>query len=123
LIGQYNEAKEDFENILENDKQYILALKGLAEACLGLAKENITKQFLCRARENLQQAADSLTDAVMIRNDLSCNWKLLGDVCYRTVTLTEKYCYLKIKPILMNCNSTEHYVKIKRDEVLTLAIR
>ncbi|XP_011689404.1 PREDICTED: tetratricopeptide repeat protein 37 [Wasmannia auropunctata] len=123
LIGQHNEAKEDFESILQNDKQHILALKGLAQACLGLARQNIAKQFLCRARENLQQAADSLTDAIMIRSDLLCNWKLLGDVCNRIITIPEKYCYLRIKSVLMKCDSDEKYINIKGDEILMLSIR
>ncbi|KAL6256063.1 hypothetical protein P5V15_013299 [Pogonomyrmex californicus] len=123
LIGQHKEAKEDFESILQNDVQHILALKGLAQACLGLAKENIAKQFLCRARENLQQAADNLIDAIMIRNDLLCNWKLLGDVCYRMAILPEKYCYLRIKSILMKYDSVEKYLNIKDDEILALSIR
>ncbi|XP_029662452.1 tetratricopeptide repeat protein 37 [Formica exsecta] len=123
LIGQHKEAKEDFESILKNDKQYILALKGLAQACLGLARENITKQFLCRARENLQQAANNLTDAIMIRSDLSCNWKLLGDVCFRTAGMPEKYCYLRVKPILMKCDSTEEHMSIRGNEILRLSIR
>jgi len=123
LIGQHKEAKEDFENILENDKKYILALKGLAQACLGLAKENMAKHFLCRARENLQQAVDNLTEAIMIRSDLSCNWKLLGDVCFRTAGLPEKYCYLRVKSILMKCDSAEEYMKIRGNEILTLSIR
>ncbi|XP_070156887.1 superkiller complex protein 3 [Polyergus mexicanus] len=123
LIGQHKEAKEDFESILKNDKPYILALKGLAQACLGLARENITKQFLCRARENLQQAADNLTDAIMIRSDLSCNWKLLGDVCFRTAGMPEKYCYLRVKPILMKCDSIEEHMSIRGNEILRLSIR
>lgn len=123
LIGQHKETKEDFESILKNDKQYILALKGLAQACLGLARENITKQFLCRARENLQQAANNLTDAIMIRSDLSCNWKLLGDVCFRTAGMPEKYCYLRVKPILMKCDSTEEHMSIRGNEILRLSIR
>lgn len=123
LIGQHKEAKEDFESILENDKQSILALKGLAQACLGLARENITKQFLCRARENLQQAADNLTDAIMIRSDLSCNWKLLGDVCFRTASMPERYCYLRVKPILMKYDDTEKYMRIRGNEILMLSIR
>ncbi|KAL0112836.1 hypothetical protein PUN28_012243 [Cardiocondyla obscurior] len=123
LIGQYKEAKEDFENILQNNEQHILALKGLGQACLGLAKENIAKQFLCRARENLQQAVDSLVDVIMIRSDLVCNWKLLGDVCYRIITLPEKYCYLRVKSVLMKYDDVEKYINIKGDEILLLSIR
>ncbi|XP_012537096.1 tetratricopeptide repeat protein 37 [Monomorium pharaonis] len=123
LIGQHKEAKEDFESILQNDKQHILALKGLAQACLGLARENIAKHFLCRARENLQQAVDGLVDAIMIRSDLLCNWKLLGDVCYRTVTIPETYCYLRVKSVLIKSDSAETYLNIKGDEILMLSIR
>ncbi|XP_032686665.1 tetratricopeptide repeat protein 37 [Odontomachus brunneus] len=123
LIGQHKEAKEDFENILQNDEQYVPALKGLAQACLGLAKENIAKHFLSRTRENLQQAADNLTSAVMLRSDLSCNWKLLGDVCYRIAAMPRKHCYLKVKPILIKSDSAEKHIKIKGDETLKLAIR
>lgn len=123
LIGQHVEAKEDFESILQNDEQYIPALKGLAQACLGLARENISRQCLGRAREYLQQAADTLTDAIMIRSDLSCNWKLLGDVCYRMANMPQKYCRLNVKPILVKHESTEKYIKIKEDEVLALSIR
>jgi len=108
---------------LKNDNQYVPALKGLSQACLGLAKENISKQFLCRARDNLQQAGDNLTDVVMIRPDLSCNWKLLGDVCYKIATMPEKYCYFIVKPILMKCDNTEDYMKIKGDEILMLSAR
>lgn len=108
---------------MQNDKQHILALKGLAQACLGLARENIAKHFLCRARENLQQAADNLIDAIMIRSDLLCNWKLLGDICYRMITIPEKYCYLRIKSVLMKGDNAEEYVNIKGDEILMLSIR
>lgn len=108
---------------MQSDEQHIFALKGLAQACLGLAKENIARQFLGRARENLQQAADSLTDAITRRSDLCCNWKLLGDVCYRMVTLSEKYCHLSVRPILTKSDSSEEYVVIRKNEILTLAIR
>jgi len=108
---------------LKNDNRYVPALKGLTQACLGLAKENISKQFLCRARDNLQQASDNLTDAVMIRPDLSCNWKLLGDVYYKIATMPEKYRYLMIKPILMKCDNTADHMKIKGDEILMLSAR
>ncbi|XP_014485629.1 PREDICTED: tetratricopeptide repeat protein 37 [Dinoponera quadriceps] len=123
LIGQHEEAKADFENILQNDEQYVLALKGLGQACLGLARENTAKQFLSRARENLQQAVDSLTSAVMIRSDLSCNWKLLGDVCYRIAAMPGKHCYLRVKPILIRSDSAEKHIKIKGEETLKLSIR
>ncbi|EFN89108.1 Tetratricopeptide repeat protein 37 [Harpegnathos saltator] len=123
LIGQHKEAKEDFDSILQNNEQYILALKGLAQTCLGLASECTSKYLLSQARENLQQAADSLTSAVMIRSNLSCNWKLFSDVCYRIAAMPMKYCYLNVKPILVKSDSTKQYIKVKGEETLKLAIR
>lgn len=123
VIGQYKEAQEDFQCILQNDEQYIPALKGLAQACLGLARENLAKQLLGRAKRNLQQAADNLTNAVIIRSDLSCNWKLLGDVCYRAATMSKKYRYLEIKSILMKSDSAKKCITIEGDEILVLSIR
>lgn len=70
----------------------------------------------------------------MIRSNLLCNIKLLGDVCYRIITLPEKYCYLKIKSSIKNklsinftngCDNdcTKEYVNIQGDDILALSIR
>ncbi|KAK2577968.1 hypothetical protein KPH14_011630 [Odynerus spinipes] len=104
IIDQLEEAKQDFEQILCNESHYIPALKGCA-------------------RDNLQQAMECLTDAVLNNYELSCIWKLLGDVCYKTATMSEKYCYLQVIPSLINYKSTEKYIIIKRKELFLLSTR
>ncbi|XP_015173707.1 PREDICTED: tetratricopeptide repeat protein 37 [Polistes dominula] len=123
LIGELEEAKEEFKNILNNESHYLPALKGLAEAGLGLATKNISTQFLGRARENLQQSIECLTDAVLINSKIICIWKLLGDVCHKSAMLSEKYCHFKVKPFLMNLESTEEYIVIGREDLFLLSKR
>ncbi|CAG5092823.1 Similar to TTC37: Tetratricopeptide repeat protein 37 (Homo sapiens) [Cotesia congregata] len=65
VLGRHDEAKEAFIQVLSQEQRYILALKGLAETCLGLAKESASKQLLGRARRNCQQAIDCITDAII----------------------------------------------------------
>ncbi|XP_043502031.1 tetratricopeptide repeat protein 37 [Polistes fuscatus] len=123
IIGELEEAKEEFKNILNNESHYLPALKGLAEAGLGLATRNISNQFLGRARENLQQSIECLADAVLINSKIICIWKLLGDVCHKSAILSEKYCHFKVRPFLMNLESTEEYIVIGREDLFLLSKR
>lgn len=117
-------SKEVFQSILEKMGHYVPALKGLAETCLAMASEYETWQLLGRARDNIQSAIESLTKAAMERSDLACIWKLLGDACYRTARLPDKYCYLDINPGLMKLESSEEStLKIERKDLLVLATR
>ena len=123
IIGQYKEAKKDFECILINESCYIPALKGLAEACLALAKDCTAKQLLGRANDYLQQAMDNLTIAIKERKDTSCLWKLVGDVCYRVATLPKKYSHLKISSSLIKYENVENIILLKRLDIFTLSVR
>ncbi|KAI4499739.1 hypothetical protein M0802_004995 [Mischocyttarus mexicanus] len=123
IIGELEEAKEDFENILNNESHSLPALKGLAEASLGLATKNMSNQFLGRARENFQQSIECLTDAVLINSKIICIWKLLGDVCHKSAILSEKYCQFKVRPFLMNLENTEEYIIIGREDLFLLSKR
>lgn len=103
---------------------YVPALKGLAETCLAMAGDYETRQLLGRARDNIQSAIDSLTKAAMERSDLACIWKLLGDSCYKTARLPDKYCHLNVNPGLMKLEASEEStLKIERRDLLVLATR
>ncbi|CAD6233381.1 GSCOCG00007165001-RA-CDS [Cotesia congregata] len=110
-------------NIKLVKQRYILALKGLAETCLGLAKESASKQLLGRARRNCQQAIDCITDAIIENSNLSCLWKLLGDASYRVAILPEKYCYVEVTPGLIKSMSEKYRITIHQSELFTLAAR
>lgn len=95
----------------------------MAETCLALAKDYTAKQLLGRVNDYLQQAMDSLTVAIKERKDISCLWKLLGDVCYRVAMLPDKYSYLKVSSILIKYENVEHIVLLKRIDMFSLSAR
>nr|XP_031849957.1 tetratricopeptide repeat protein 37 [Nomia melanderi] len=123
ILEQYNEAKEGFEEILLNEPRYVPALKGLAEVTLALAKENKVKQFLGRVNYFLQEAMNNLSLAIIERNDMSCLWKLLGDVCYRATLIPEKYSYLNVPSKLLKIDENEGVVCLKRRDLFLLSTR
>ncbi|XP_076648879.1 superkiller complex protein 3 [Halictus rubicundus] len=123
ILEQYTDAKHDFEEILLIKPQYVSALKGLAEVCIALAKESATKQFLGRVNDYLQQALNNLSIAIAERNDMSCLWKLLGDVCYKVALLPEKYNFLNVPSKLIKNDDSEGVVCLKRRDLFLLATR
>ena len=98
-------------------------MKGLAESCLKLGIEHAAAQLLARARDDFQEAIDSLTKALTQKSNFICNWKLLGDVCYNSALLPEKYCFLNVTPGLILSSSQEDKVVIKRKDIFLLSIR
>ncbi|XP_066601814.1 superkiller complex protein 3 [Prorops nasuta] len=123
IIGKFDEAKMDFEQILHQKPCFVTALKGLAETCLNLAKQNLDKKLFGRARDNLQEAIDNLTVLIREQNNISCIWKLLGDSCYIMASLPDKYCRLLVSPMLTKSNNTEEYDYINRKDILSLSLR
>lgn len=123
MIGQYDEAKENFAEVLVQNKGNLSALKGLAETYLSLAKENITNQQFVRARDNIQEVVNNLVEAVVVGSNFSCIWKLFGDACYKVAVMPEKYCYLSVAPKVIKLESSDESVIIKREDIFLLAIR
>ncbi|XP_023290658.1 tetratricopeptide repeat protein 37 [Orussus abietinus] len=121
VLGQLVEAKEDFERILQLESHNVTALKGLAETCLGLAKEYAGKQLLGRVTDSAQQAVENLVEAILQRNDLSCIWKLLGDACYRVAVLPDRYCHLTVPEELIKIDGQGERVLIQRSKIFQLA--
>ena len=123
MLGDYVEAKKEFESIVLVQKHSVAAFKGIAECCINIGKKNASAQLLARARDNFQEAVENLTQAIIEKSDLSCSWKLLGDVCYNVSLLPEKYCFLDVNPGLIETDSKESKVKITLKEILSIAIR
>ncbi|XP_015109958.1 tetratricopeptide repeat protein 37 isoform X2 [Diachasma alloeum] len=123
VLGRHVEAKAAFLQVLTQEQRYIPALKGLAETCLGLARENSRAQLVGRALMNIQQAVDSLTDAIVENSNLSCLWKLLGDACYRVATFPPEYCSLAVAGGLVKADCLQKKVHIGRTELFTLSSR
>lgn len=115
-LGIYNEANEEFKEILLNNEQYLPALKGLSETCICQAWECYRDQRLGTARDHAQSALKHLTLAVKERNNFSCLWKLIGDACLFVTNLPEKYCCLFVTDTLMEGKRI-----IEREDLFALA--
>ncbi|KAM3611589.1 uncharacterized protein V6R79_020889 [Siganus canaliculatus] len=79
-LGKFKEAIAEYLQITAQ-QDYVPALKGLGECQLSLAKSLMED---CRdggAIDLIQQAIHNLFRAAVLRPDLSCLWKLLGDAC------------------------------------------
>ncbi|KAJ8681556.1 hypothetical protein QAD02_017348 [Eretmocerus hayati] len=122
LVGQLASARADFSSILLKSEDNVVALKGLAESCFKLGKEHFASQLLARARDDFQESLDSLTKVILLKKDLLCIWKLLGDVFYHVAILPKKYCYLLVVPELMSSESREN-MTVAQTEIFLLSIR
>ena len=54
ILGEFAEAKCDFEHILKTDPLYVPALKGMVETCLLKAREFFKNQRLGSCRDYVQ---------------------------------------------------------------------
>nr|CAD7262121.1 unnamed protein product [Timema shepardi] len=125
LIGLYNESVQQFKELVANNPKYVPALKGLGEAWLCLARNYKTRQLIGCCKDSCQHALDSITNALEERRDLSCLWKLLGEVCCLATRLPDKVCQLSVSPWLTRSEPDDaaESVQLDRGKVFELATR
>jgi superkiller protein 3 len=123
ILGEFTEARLDFEEILKSNKFYVPALKGMAETCLLQAKDCFRDQRLGTSRDYAQIAADNLIIAIEQRSDLACLWKLLGDSCLFVTNLPEKYCCLLLLSSFVEGKDVSGNKILEKNELYTLASR
>ncbi|XP_058800397.1 tetratricopeptide repeat protein 37 [Phymastichus coffea] len=123
MIGQYASAKTDYISILEKSKDNVAVFKGLAECCFKLGKDHANQQLLARARDDFQEAVDFSTKALIQKSNFLSNWKLLGDICFTSSLLPEKYCFLKVISDLIQSDVKENYVILTKKDILLLSSR
>uniref|UniRef100_A0A9J8A6G4 SKI3 subunit of superkiller complex n=1 Tax=Cyprinus carpio carpio TaxID=630221 RepID=A0A9J8A6G4_CYPCA len=87
ILGRFKEAAAEYRQILEQE-DYVPALKGLGECLLALARNALDDYLDGRAVDLIQNAIHYLFRAVNQRPDLSCLWKLLGDACTTSRTVS-----------------------------------
>ncbi|KAM6229960.1 superkiller complex protein 3 isoform 2-T2 [Porphyrio hochstetteri] len=81
IVGNYRSAIASYQQILKDTEEYVLALKGLGECYLQLARSALDNYLDRKAVDYIQQALEFFTRATKQRPDVSCLWKLLGDTC------------------------------------------
>ncbi|XP_071964679.1 tetratricopeptide repeat protein 37-like [Antedon mediterranea] len=102
-VGQYSEAVSDYKLVLTRQEGYVPALKGLGETYLLLAKDSLVEFLNLKAVDYVANSITALNKAIMLRPDLSCLWKLLGDAC--TILHVLDLVSIKIPAVLTNVTS------------------
>ncbi|ESP01284.1 hypothetical protein LOTGIDRAFT_230642 [Lottia gigantea] len=124
ILGMYVEAIEEYKLILQKSPDYVPALKGIGETYLLLGKDHIKENLDGRVKDNCQQALKYLTQAASERSDMSCLWKLLGDVCLLVQPLSKDTCISVPVKLLEKCDDkTEEYREVDKLTVLDIASR
>lgn len=96
VLTQYDEAITTFKKVLSMDESSILALKGIAETLIRIAKKKVTAKLFGSARDFAQDAVNYIQKALRIQKKYTCFWKLLGDTLIFITKLPDKYAYVFI---------------------------
>ncbi|KAI5637937.1 tetratricopeptide repeat domain-containing protein [Phthorimaea operculella] len=97
LLTQYDEAITTFERVLQIDPSSLLALKGIAETWVKIAKKKESSKLYGSARDCAQNAINFITKALSKQKQYSCLWKLMADTLIAVTKLPNKYAYVYIK--------------------------
>ncbi|KAL4710705.1 hypothetical protein ACJJTC_004350 [Scirpophaga incertulas] len=112
LLMQYEDAIVSFVKVLAIDAFSLLALKGLAETWIRIAKKKVSAKLYGTARDCIQKAINYIMIALSKQKHYICFWKLLGDSLMYVTKLPNKFCYIFMKD---NFNSSESKKKEKLD--------
>ncbi|GLH08653.1 Tetratricopeptide repeat protein 37 [Gryllus bimaculatus] len=129
LIGMFEESVAEYKTVVSANPKYVPALKGLGETCLLVAKSHLRRQMRGLCRDMCQEAVDALTVAAEEYRNLSCLWKLLGDVCTLMAELPESEAFLYVKGWLTvsspqgESNDQDVSMLLQKEQVLQLGAR
>ncbi|XP_049867353.1 tetratricopeptide repeat protein 37 [Pectinophora gossypiella] len=120
LLTQYEDAISTFEKVLDIDPNSLLALKGIAETWMRVAKKKESAKLYGSARDYAQYAVNYITKALSKQKQLSCFWKLMADTLMFITKLPNKYSFVYIKDTFNDSNN--ELIKINKLEIFPQAI-
>lgn len=116
LLTQYGEAISTFEKVFIIEPYSFLALKGIAETWMRVAKKKVEAKIYGSARDSAQYAIDYITKALSKQNQYLCLWKLLADHLMLITKLPDKYAYVYMPQLSKEgVNDSEITKKTKLD--------
>ncbi|XP_073716319.1 superkiller complex protein 3 [Misgurnus anguillicaudatus] len=122
ILGQFKDATVAYKQILKQE-DYVPALKGLGECLLALAKSALEDCLDGRAIYLIQSSIHYLFRAVQQRPDLSCLWKLLGDACTSSKTVSPNQARVLVPGALCGMHPLDQSFKLDHRQLLTLGER
>ncbi|XP_041977159.1 tetratricopeptide repeat protein 37 [Aricia agestis] len=99
LLTQYEDALSTFTKVFEIDSSSILALKGIAETWMRIAKKNLEAKLYGKARDTAQNAITYITKALSMEKKFKCFWNLLAEAFLFIAKLPKAYSFVHTKPI------------------------
>ncbi|XP_014370547.2 tetratricopeptide repeat protein 37 [Papilio machaon] len=97
LLTEYENAISTFEAVLKVDPSSLLALKGISETWMRIAKKKFNAKLYGSARDTAQFAVNYLTKALTIEKKHSCFWNLLAESLVFITKLPNKYSFVYMK--------------------------
>lgn len=104
LLTKYEDAIIKFEQVFEVDPDSLLALKGIAETWMRIAKKKYNAKLFGSARNTAQYAINYLIRALTKEKKFLCFWKLLAEALVFITKLPNQYCYVHMKNSLTDDN-------------------
>ncbi|KAM3963155.1 superkiller complex protein 3 [Aphomia sociella] len=105
LLTQYEDAIATFEKVLKLNPYTLLALKGIAETWIKIAKKQSAAKTYGSARDCAQQAIEYIAKAITKERQFSCFWKLMADTLIFITKLPNKYAYAYLKKTINDSNT------------------
>ncbi|XP_078421540.1 superkiller complex protein 3 [Cetorhinus maximus] len=123
ILGKYAEAVTEYKQIIQNTKNYVPALKGLGECYLMMARSALDDCLDGRALDSAEEALQYLARSVQCRPDVSCLWKLIGDMCTTLHVLSPAKVNIKVSAVLTGQNEKRNVQSLNKCELLHLGGR
>ncbi|XP_036383792.1 tetratricopeptide repeat protein 37 [Megalops cyprinoides] len=118
-LGKFKEAVGEYMQIISRE-DYVPALKGLGECYLALARAAMEDYLDGRAVDLIQLAIGCLFRAVQQRPDLSCLWKLLGDVCTSAHIVSPNRAVVLVPGLLSGLDPPDQNHSLNQTQILKL---
>uniref|UniRef100_A0A8C4S4K9 SKI3 subunit of superkiller complex n=1 Tax=Erpetoichthys calabaricus TaxID=27687 RepID=A0A8C4S4K9_ERPCA len=122
-LGKCKEAANEYMQIIKRKEDYVPALKGLGECYLSMAQSALKDYLDGRAVCYLEKAMQYISRAVQHRPDLSCLWKLLGDICTQIHVVSPTRGNLKMPPLPNTSNSNKQVQNLNKIQILKMGGR
>uniref|UniRef100_A0A8C1VN77 Tetratricopeptide repeat domain 37 n=1 Tax=Cyprinus carpio TaxID=7962 RepID=A0A8C1VN77_CYPCA len=122
ILGRFKEAAAEYRQILEQE-DYVPALKGLGECLLALARSALDDYLDGRAVLIKSQSLFQHSRALKQRPDLSCLWKLLGDACTTSRTVSPNRAKVLVPGALYGMDPLDQGHTLDQRQLLTLGER
>lgn len=97
LLTEYEEAISTFTEVLSMDPSSILALKGLAETWIKVAKKKVSNKLFGAAQNSAQYAISYISKGICIDKHYTCFWNLMAYALIFITTLPDNYSFVYLK--------------------------